>query len=333
MSFVMRSESARAMISPSWPRHLLGVKDLPLAVVEGLVQSALAFKTAIPADVKAQCQGKTLINLFLENSTRTRISFELAALRLGMHVVNMSVDGSSLLKGESFSDTVETLAAMRPDVLVIRATQNDAAAEAARHVESFGVSVINAGNGTNEHPTQALLDFMTLREAKGSVKGLKVVICGDIRHSRVARSNAWLLSRAGARIVFAGPSEFWPDSAIWPDSSKGEDGWDMPGISWTEDFDDALSGADIVITLRIQKERLSDQMNISLADYQQRYRLDHVRYAQHAPQAVVMNPGPMMRDVEITGALADDPEKSLILRQVENGVFMRAAVLAAMLKN
>ncbi|MFL6740795.1 MAG: aspartate carbamoyltransferase catalytic subunit [Sphingomicrobium sp.] len=255
-------------------------------------------------------RGKLVFNLFYENSTRTAMSFATAAHRLGASPVTLSVDHSSIKKGESLEDTARTLNAMRPDALVIRHRENGAPAAVALIMDC---PVINAGDGTNEHPTQALLDAATIRQRFGRVAGLKVAICGDIRHSRVARSNARLLPRLGAEVRLAGPPEFLPD------------GVDAMSI------DEAIAGADVVMMLRIQRERLEDDLNDAPGEYLARYGLTAERLATASSGAVVMHPGPMNRGVEIESAIADDAERSLITRQVEMGVAVRMACLELLL--
>jgi len=253
-----------------------------------------------------QLKGKVVFNLFYENSTRTAMSFATAAHRLGAAPLFLPVEQSSIKKGETFEDTARTLNAMRPDALVIRHRENGAPAAVALIMDC---PVINAGDGTNEHPTQALLDAATIRRHFGTIAGLKVAICGDIRHSRVARSNAKLLPRLGAEVRLAGPREFLPD-----------------GIAALS-VDDAIAGADVVMMLRIQRERLDDDLNDAPGEYLERHGLTAERLARAAPDAVVMHPGPMNRGIEIESAVADDPQRSLIALQVEMGVAVRMACL------
>jgi aspartate carbamoyltransferase catalytic subunit len=254
---------------------------------------------------------KIVFNLFYENSTRTAMSFATAAHRLGASAISLSVEHSSVKKGETLEDTARTLNAMRPDALVIRHRENGAAAAAALIMDA---PVINAGDGTNEHPTQALLDAATIRHRFGHVDGLKVAICGDIRHSRVARSNAKLLPRLGAEVRLAGPPELLPDG--------------VPQLT----IDEAIDGADVVMMLRIQRERLDSEFGDAPGEYLDRFGLTPERFARAAPEAVVMHPGPMNRGVEIDGTLADDPDRSLITLQVEMGVAVRMACLEMLLE-
>ena len=250
--------------------------------------------------------GKIVFNVFYENSTRTAMSFATAAHRLGASAISLSVERSSVAKGETLEDTARTLNAMRPDALVIRHRENDAPMKVA---EIMDAPVLNAGDGTNEHPTQALLDAATMRRRLGRVEGLKVAICGDIRHSRVARSNAKLLPRLGAEVRLAGPRELMP---------KG-----IPPLS----IDEAIADADVVMMLRVQRERLEADLNDAPGEYLNRYGLTAERLATAAPDAVVMHPGPMNRGVEIEGRIADDANRSLITMQVEMGVAVRMACL------
>ena len=250
--------------------------------------------------------GKIVFNLFYENSTRTAMSFATAAHRLGASVVALSVEHSSVKKGETLEDTARTLNAMRPDALVIRHREIGAPAAVALIMDA---PVLNAGDGTNEHPTQALLDAATIRHHFGRIEGLKVAICGDIRHSRVARSNSKLLPRLGAEVRLAGPPELMPDG--------------IPPLS----IDEAIAGADVVMMLRVQRERLEAELGDGPGEYLSRYGLTAERLATASPEAVVMHPGPMNRGVEIEDRIADDPERSLITLQVEMGVAVRMACL------
>jgi aspartate carbamoyltransferase catalytic subunit len=250
--------------------------------------------------------GRIVFNVFYENSTRTAMSFATAAHRLGASAIAMSVERSSVAKGETLEDTARTLNAMRPDALVIRHRDNGAPAIVA---EIMDAPVLNAGDGTNEHPTQALLDAATIRKRLGRIEGLKVAICGDIRHSRVARSNAKLLPRLGAEVRLAGPPELMPDQ------------------SHALSVDEAVAGADVVMMLRVQRERLESDLGDGPGEYLSRYGLTAERLATAAPDAVIMHPGPMNRGVEIDGRIADDPDRSLITMQVEMGVAVRMACL------
>jgi aspartate carbamoyltransferase catalytic subunit len=250
--------------------------------------------------------GKTVFNLFYENSTRTLMSFATAVHRLGGSAITLPVEHSSVKKGESLEDTARTLSAMRPSALVVRHPENGAPATIAKIMKC---PVINAGDGTNEHPTQALLDAATIRHRLGRTEGIKVAICGDIRHSRVARSNAKLLPRLGAAVRLAGPPELMPD--------------DVAPLT----VDEAIAGADVVMMLRVQRERLGTDLGDAPGEYLERYGLTVERLARAAPDALVMHPGPMNRGVEIDGAIADDEDRSAITRQVEMVVAVRMAVL------
>jgi aspartate carbamoyltransferase catalytic subunit len=251
--------------------------------------------------------GRTVFNLFYENSTRTLMSFSVAAYRLGAQVVTLPVEQSSAKKGETLEDTTRTLDAMRPDALVIRHFENGAPVRMAAIMDC---PVINAGDGTNEHPTQALLDALTIRGRFGRIAGIKVAICGDIKHSRVARSNALLLRRLGAEVRLAGPPALMP----------GE-------LETIGEVDAAIDGADVVMMLRVQRERLEDDLGDAPGEYLARYGLTAVRLQRASPSAAVMHPGPMNRGVEIASEVADDPKRSLIPLQVEMGVAMRMACL------
>jgi len=250
--------------------------------------------------------GRIIFNVFYENSTRTAMSFATAAHRLGASALSLSVERSSVSKGETLEDTARTLNAMRPSALVIRHRENGAPGVVAAIMDA---PVLNAGDGTNEHPTQALLDAATLRQRLGRLEGLKVAICGDIRHSRVARSNAKLLPRLGAEVRLAGPPELLPDG--------------IPLLS----IDEAIAGADVVMMLRVQRERLEADFGDAPGEYLSRYGLTTERLATASPGALVMHPGPMNRGVEIEDCVADDPDRSLITLQVEMGVAVRMACL------
>ena len=257
-------------------------------------------------------RGRTLINLFFEDSTRTRTSFELAGKRLGADVINMSVSSSSVNKGETLLDTAGTLNAMQCDLLVVRHDQSGAPSLLAQKVDA---AVINAGDGLHEHPTQALLDALTIRRRRGRLQGLTVAICGDILHSRVARSNIHLLTTMGSQVRVIGPPTLIPAEAS------------RLGVTVFHDMDAGLAGADIVMMLRLQKERMSSGPVPSAREYFRFFGLDAARLAKAAPDALVMHPGPMNRGVEIDSAVADDPARSLIREQVEMGVSVRMAVL------
>jgi aspartate carbamoyltransferase catalytic subunit len=256
--------------------------------------------------------GRIIFNVFYESSTRTAMSFATAAHRLGASAIALSVERSSVSKGETLEDTARTLNAMRPDALVIRHRDNGAPAIVASVMDA---PVLNAGDGTNEHPTQALLDAAAIRHRLGRIGGLKVAICGDIRHSRVARSNAKLLPRLGAEVRLAGPSELMPLG--------------LPKVS----VDEAIAGADVVMMLRVQRERLEDELGDAPGEYLSRYGLTPERLATASKGAVVMHPGPMNRGVEIADSVADDPKRSLIALQVQMGVAVRMACLELVIGN
>ena len=260
-------------------------------------------------------KGRTLMNLFFENSTRTQSSFELAGKRLGADVVNMSPRSSSMSKGETLIDTAVTLNAMRPDLLVVRHASSGAAALLAQKV---GCSVVNAGDGKHEHPTQALLDALSLRRAYGDIAGLAVAICGDVLHSRVARSNVILLQALGAHVRLVGPPTLIPAQA---------ERW---GAAIFHDMREGITGVDVVMMLRLQLERMTGALVPSTREYFRFFGLDREKLAHAAPGAKVMHPGPMNRGVEIDSDIADDLAVSLIQDQVEMGVAARMAVLASL---
>ena len=286
---------------------LLSIDSLTEAQISGLLDRAGAFFASNREGRSSEAlRGRIVFNVFYENSTRTAMSFAAAAHRLGASAISLSVEHSSVKKGETLEDTARTLNAMRPDALVIRHRENGAPAAVALIMDA---PVINAGDGTNEHPTQALLDAASMQQHFQRLEGLRVAICGDIKHSRVARSNAKLLPRLGAEMRLAGPPELMPDGA--------------PRLS----VDEAIEGADVVMMLRIQRERLEQELGDEPGEYLQRYGLTPERLARAAPNAVVMHPGPMNRGVEIDSLVADDPQRSLITLQVEMGVAMRMACL------
>jgi len=299
------------MDAPFPHRDLLGIEGLSASDILAILDAAepwIAFnRGARKADERLA--GLTQINAFFENSTRTLFSFELAGKRLGAQVSNFHPAASSVRKGESLIDTALTLNAMGPDILVIRHEADGAAAEVAA---LMGCPVINAGDGAGEHPTQALLDALTMRRRFGRIEGLKVAICGDIVHSRVAKSNLRALPLLGAELRLVGPQALLPKAAPCP---------------LFTDFDEGISGVDVVMMLRIQRERMEEAFPDTLTDYHARYGLTPERLDAHAPGAIVMHPGPMNRGVEIDGALADDPVRSAILDQVEYGVAVRMACL------
>jgi len=300
---------------PFFPhRHLLGIEGLSPADIVMLLDRAEAHvEQNRQVDKKSQVlRGRTLINLFFENSTRTRTSFELAGQRLGADVINMSVDTSSVKKGETLIDTAMTLNAMNPDLLVVRHADSGAVELLARKVDG---SVLNAGDGQHEHPTQALLDALTIRRRKGHLAGLIVAICGDILHSRVARSNIYLLNAMGARVRLVAPPTLLP-SAI-----------ERFGVEVHHDMRRGLDGCDIVMMLRLQTERMQGGFIPSLREYYRFWGLDADKLKAAKPDALIMHPGPMNRGVEIDTEVADDIHRSVIREQVEMGVAVRMACL------
>ncbi|MGO4406479.1 aspartate carbamoyltransferase catalytic subunit [Bosea sp. RAF48] len=303
--------------APLYPhRHLLGIEGLSHLDIEGLLDRAEAY-VALSRQVEkktATLRGRTQINLFFEPSTRTQASFELAGKRLGADVMNMSVASSSVKKGETLIDTAATLNAMRPDIIVVRHHAAGAVNLLARKVSC---SVVNAGDGAHEHPTQALLDALTIRRNKGRIQGLTVAICGDILHSRVARSNIILLNALGAKVRLIAPSTLMPA------------GIERMGVELYTDMNKGLEGADIVMMLRLQLERMHGAFVPSSKEYFRYYGLDREKLERAAPDALVMHPGPMNRGVEISSEVADGAQ-SLIREQVEMGVAVRMAVLDAL---
>ncbi|HET6914404.1 MAG TPA: aspartate carbamoyltransferase catalytic subunit [Rhodanobacteraceae bacterium] len=298
-------------------RHLLTLENLPRADITRLLDRAEAFRNI--GQQRDLLAGRTVLNLFFENSTRTRTSFELAARRLGADVVNFDVSRSSTAKGESMLDTLHTLEAMRLDALIVRHSENRMPDYLAEHARSE-VAVINAGDGHRAHPTQGLLDALTIRQHRPDFEKLRIVICGDIRHSRVARSDVHAFTALGATdIRLCAPPALLPENAN-----------EFRGCTSTEDFDAALDGADVVIMLRIQKERMASALLPADGDYFAHYGLDARRLALAKPECMVLHPGPINRGVEIAGDIADGTH-SRILDQVDNGVFVRMAVLAELL--
>jgi len=300
-------------------KHLLGIEGLSrldILHLLDLAEEAISVSRQVEKK-KDRLSGRTQINLFFEASTRTQSSFELAGKRLGADVMNMSVATSSVKKGETLIDTAITLNAMRPDIIVVRHHQAGAAHLLARKVDC---AVVNAGDGAHEHPTQALLDALTMRRAKGRIEGLVVAICGDVLHSRVARSNIILLSALGARVRVVGPSTLMPT------------GIGQLGVEVFNNMRDGLRDADIVMMLRLQRERMSGAFVPSTREYFRFFGLDSDKLAYARPDALVMHPGPMNRGVEIDSSVADG-DHSLIREQVEMGVAVRMAVLEALAQN
>ncbi len=297
--------------------HMLGIAGLNRLEVISLLDRAEQFVALNRQRKKHQdlLNGRTLINLFFEPSTRTQSSFELAGKRLGADVINMAIQTSSIAKGETLIDTAVTLNAMRPDLLVVRHSASGAAALLSQKVDC---AVINAGDGAHEHPTQALLDALTLRAHFGDLSGLKIAICGDVVHSRVARSNIILLTLMGAQVRLCAPPTLLPTKAS---------AW---GVEVFHDMKQALVGCDVVMVLRLQKERMNSACVPSSREYFHYFGLDREKLNLAKKGALVMHPGPMNRGVEIDSEIADDPNVSLINEQVESGVAMRMAVLASL---
>ncbi len=294
--------------------HLLAIEGLEAPHIAALLDLAESY-ALLNRQGKTQrdlLRGRTLINLFFEDSTRTRTSFEIAGKRLGADVINMSVSNSSVNKGETLLDTASTLNAMNTDLLVVRHAQSGAPALLAQKVTA---AVINAGDGTHEHPTQALLDALTIRRHKGDLRNLVVAICGDITHSRVARSNIHLLGAMGAEVRLIAPPTLLPAEV------------GRLGVAVFHDMRKGLEGADVVMMLRLQRERMSGGMVPSAREFFRFYGLDMEKLSFAKPDSIVMHPGPMNRGIEIDSAVADHPTRSVIGEQVEMGVALRMAVL------
>ena len=301
-------------------KHLLAIEGMYPPQIGALLDLAESFVLLNRTGTapRNRLRGRTLINLFFEDSTRTRTSFELAGKRLGADVINMSVATSSVNKGETLLDTASTLNAMNCDLLVIRHAASGAPALLARKVEA---AVINAGDGTHEHPTQALLDALTIRRHLGGLQGLTVAICGDVLHSRVARSNIFLLSAMGSQVRVVGPPTLIPPEA------------ERLGVKVFHDMASGLAGVDVVMMLRLQQERMTRSLVPSAREYFRFWGLDEAKLKHAAPHALVMHPGPMNRGVEIASSVADDPVRSVIREQVEMGVAVRMAVLETLARS
>ena len=298
----------------NWHRKdLLGIRELELREIETILDTAAAFKTVGSRDIKKvpSLRGKTMVNFFVEPSTRTRTSFELAAFRLSADVVNISATTSSLQKGETLKDTALNLQALYADIIVLRHSSAGAPKFLAERLDS---SIINAGDGAHEHPTQALLDVFTIRERLGKVDGLKIAIVGDILFSRVARSDIWALKKLGAEVTLVGPSTLVPRS------------FEEMGVKVARHIDEILDSADVISLLRIQHERQRKEYFPSLNEYIRFFGLTKARAARLRPGCLVMHPGPINRGVEIDSEIADGPQ-SVILDQVTNGLAVRMAVL------
>jgi aspartate carbamoyltransferase catalytic subunit len=297
-------------------RHLLGIEPLEPSHIETILDTAAGVREVLDRPIKKvpTLRGRSVVNLFYEASTRTRVSFEVAEKVLSADATSIATATSSVQKGETLLDTARNLEAMNPDLIVIRHSSSGAPHFLARHVKC---AVVNAGDGAHEHPTQALLDAYTIREHKGRLRGLRVAIVGDLLHSRVARSNVWLLTKMGADVVLCGPPTLVP-----------------PGIDGharvTNSMDEAVEGADVVMMLRIQQERMTGGFFPSQREFHARYGLNAERLRRARHDAIVMHPGPMNRGVEISSEVADGP-RSVILEQVTNGVAVRMAVLLLLL--
>ncbi|NLN39700.1 MAG: aspartate carbamoyltransferase catalytic subunit [Smithella sp.] len=295
-------------------KDILGIRDMSREEINLILDTAESFLEISTREIKKvpTLRGKSVINLFYEASTRTRTSFELAGKRLSADTINISASTSSAVKGETLIDTARNLEAMTPDIIVIRHS-----AAGAPHLLAGLVrqSIINAGDGSHEHPSQALLDMLTIKEKKGKIAGLKVAIIGDIAHSRVARSNIYGLSKMGAEVVVAGPPTMLPRDI------------DKLGVRVCTKLEDAVADADVVMMLRIQLEREKQNIFPSLREYARHYCLNRRNLGLAKPDAIVMHPGPINRGVEISPDIADDPTCSVILNQVNNGVAVRMALL------
>ena len=311
-----KDQISRTLVQQTFKRsHLLGIRELSAGEITHLLDTAETFRDISKREIKKvpALRGRTVINLFFEPSTRTRTSFEIAAKRLSADAVNVSISTSSVTKGETLLDTARNLEAMSPDCIVIRHSM----AGAPQHLAKMcNAPIVNAGDGSHEHPTQALLDALTIREHKGRIDGLKVAIIGDILHSRVARSNIYLLTKLGASVSLAGPGTLTP-----AEFAGVVDG----GLTLTKRIEGAIAGADVIMVLRIQRERQDAAFFPSMREYAVHYGLQTKHLELAAEEAIVMHPGPMNRGVEISSEIADGG-RSLILDQVTNGVAVRMAV-------
>ena len=298
-------------------RHLLGLKDYPAEDIKSIIDTAFSFKEVLERPIKKvpSLNGKTIVNLFFENSTRTRISFELAQKRLSADTVNFSASTSSLKKGETFKDTAQNLEAMKIDAVVMRHPTPGAPLHLTKHIDAV---VINAGDGTHEHPTQAILDMTSLYEKFGYLKGLKIAIIGDISHSRVALSNIYGLKTMGAEVTLCGPATLIPPFV--------ED----LGVDVNYNVDETIEWADALNVLRIQRERMGGGLLPSIREYRNLFGITTERLSRHKKELVIMHPGPMNRGVEIDSSVADS-DQAIILNQVLNGVASRMAILYLLL--
>lgn len=305
------------MTKPFKRKDLLGIRELSAEDIVKILNTAETFRDVSRREIKKvpTLRGRTVINLFFEASTRTRTSFEIAAKRLSADAVNVSISNSSVTKGETLLDTARNLDAMSPDCIVIRHSSAGAPHQLARLTRA---AVVNAGDGANEHPTQALLDAMTILERKGTIAGLTVAIIGDILHSRVARSNIYLLTKLGARVCVFGPRTLLPPDFLHLVEHN---------LEVAPNIEAALKDADVVMVLRIQHERMDAAFFPTLREYSVHYGLTNERLKHAKPDAIVLHPGPMNRGVEIASDIADDANRAFILNQVENGLAVRMAVL------
>jgi len=294
-------------------KHILGIKDMSREEIEAVFKLAESFKEISQREVKKvpALRGKTVLNLFFENSTRTRTSFELAAKRLSGDVINFSVSTSSMTKEESIIDTIKNLETYHPDLMVIRIESSTSLHTLTHYTQA---SIVNAGDGRNEHPTQALLDMFTVREARGALDGLNLLIVGDIMHSRVARSNIFGFQRFGAKITVCGPATLIPYE------------FEKMGVKVSYDFDKAIESADVIIMLRIQKERQTSCFFPTMREYLDRFALTPERLKRAGKECLILHPGPINWDIEISSSLKEKVHP-LILRQVENGLAIRMAAL------
>ena len=294
-------------------KHLLGLENFPASDIDKIIETSFSFKEILDRPIKKvpSLQGKTIVNLFFENSTRTRISFELAQKRLSADTVNFSASSSSLKKGESFKDTVQNIEAMKIDAVVMRHPSPGSSVHLTKYIKSI---VINAGDGAHEHPTQAILDMMSLKEKFGKIRGLKIGIIGDIAHSRVARSNIYGLIKMGAEVMVCGPPTLIPIEII------------SLGAKISYNLDEVLDWADAINVLRIQLERMNRGLFPSVREYRKLFGITDERLQKHNKEIVVLHPGPMNRGVEIDSSVADS-KSAIILDQVLNGVASRMAVL------
>ena len=298
-------------------KHLLDLENFPASDIEKIIETSFSFKQILDRPIKKvpSLQGKTIVNLFFENSTRTRISFELAQKRLSADTVNFSASSSSLKKGESFKDTVQNIEAMKIDAVVMRHPSPGSAKHLTKYINSI---VINAGDGAHEHPTQAILDMTSLKERFGKIEDLKIGIIGDIAHSRVARSNIYGLIKMGAKIMVCGPPTLIPTGIM------------RLGVKVSHNIDEVLDWADAINVLRIQLERMDRGLIPSIREYRKLFGITNERLQKHHKEIIIMHPGPMNRGVEIDSSVADG-KSAIILDQVLNGVASRMAILYLLL--